>query len=123
MQQIKGQRWRGILRRRPFSRKLLRSTRRLRRSRSRAARICSGAVLSIAWFLLLLLTPGCNRREEPHATDVQPGTGSAPSTSPRSAMPPASGRSIQFRGLDHDYQGQSQVQPNGEVTHQKETHD
>ncbi len=132
MQKYKMARWRRILRRSAFRRRQIRSVRYLRHSRSRAARICSAVILSIAWLVLPLL-PGCG--SEPTKPAAMQ-SGSPPTIEPPTAKPsspdspppvPAAGtnpgRVIRFRGVDNEYRGSTHVLPDGKVAHQKEQHD
>lgn len=130
MQRYKRARWRQILRRGPCHRRLIRSARELRHSRSRAARIFASVMLTIAWLVLPLL-PGCGRRTptaQPSSASEAIQSTPADSLSSNSSTtqplaPLAAGRNIKFRGLDNDYHGTTRVLPNKTLIHQKESHD
>ena len=130
MQRYKMARWKQILRSGPVYRSLIRSARELRHSRSRATRIVTAVMLTIAWLVLPLL-PGCGRRTPASQPSPAPGTTEstaadlAPPNSPptKSPAPAAAGGSITFRGLDNDYRGTTRILPNKQLIHQKESHD
>ena len=115
-------RWKRILFRGGFHRRVVRSTRRLRHSRSKVARVCSSILLSIAWIVLPLL-PGCSRRPA-NPTEIEPVSSRSPAPVPVDTVPPAdSGRTIQFRGLDNDYRGTTRIMPNHGLIHGRDQND
>ena len=129
MQRYKMARWKQILRSGPVHRRLIRSTRDLRHSCSRAPRIVAAVMLTIAWLLLPLL-PGCSRRTPtsrpapaPDNTASTPADVSTPNSPPTKSPAPAAGGTITFRGLDNEYRGTTRVMPNKQLVHQKESHD
>ena len=132
MSKHKMARWRRILRRSELRRRQIRSIRHLRHSRSRAARICSAVILTIAWLVLPLL-PGCGAEPTKPAASQSgsPATNEPPTTTPSSSDSPPqvpaagtnSGRVIRFRGVDNEYRGATHVLPDGKVVHQREQHD
>lgn len=127
MHKYKMARWRRILRRSAFRRRQIRSIRHLRHSRSRAARICSAALLTIAWLLLPLL-PGCGAgsAKPPTTTSGSPANTEPAPPLPESMNPPnpapgtSTGRTITFRGLDNEYRGSTHILPNNRFVHQKD---
>ncbi len=132
MRKHKMARWRRILRRNEVRRRQIRSIRRLRHSRSRAARICSAVILTIAWLVLPLL-PGCGAGST-RSSESQSGASTAhempiahPSSpdvpSSEQALEPSPSREIIFRGLDNEYRGSTHVLPNKQIVHQKEFHE
>ena len=132
MQKYRMARLKQILRRSKFRRKQFQSISRLRHSRSRTARIGSEVLLTILWLILPLL-PGCGAGTDQPATSQsdlsaveETPTGNSPSSN---ALPPAAaksvapGRVIQFRGVDNDYRGSTQILPNDKLVHKKEQHE
>ena len=117
-------RWKRILFRGAFHRRFVRSAHRLRRSKSRTARVCSAILLLMAWLVLPLL-PGCSRRpEKPTAAETR--TAASKSTVPNevhSITPPApvdTDRMIRFQGLDNAYRGRTRITPNQQLLHERD---
>lgn len=132
MHRYKMARWRRILRRSTFRRRQIRSIRHLRHSRSRLSRIYSTVVLTIAWLVLPFL-PGCgaepakttaSQSGSPATIDPPTITPSSPESSPTVlTLGSNSDQGIRFRGVDNEYQGFTQVLPDGQIVHQRDQHD
>lgn len=129
MKRYKMARWRRILRRSEIRRRQIRSLRCLRRSPSRLARFSSAVLLTVGWLILPWL-PGCNSSTENPAAkrsdsidaetlpEPQPSSPNpSPQVPPKSPIP---SRVIQFRGVDNEYRGSTQVLPNDQLLHRKE---